>query len=249
MSQQRQFKGLPTFTPIQSPSEPSPLWSPPYQGFPTYQPSYTPPPPVQQPQWPVQPGQTSHCSHCGKELGFIDRFGLNKQMPRCRSCTNQIQQSLQRFRQVFLDVTHSGAFSTNEWAALQHVGAQERLDISEAFAFILKDSVALVERVITQAEANGNITDEVDRYVSQLIHTLRISPDFSQQLLSHLATAKLRANIQRLEHALAQAEAQGELTDEAERHISQLHETLALPPNYAQPLLQRPTTCATRCDR
>ena len=238
MSQQRQFKGLPAFTPVQSSPEPSPIWSPPYQGSPTYQPPYTPPP-VQQPPWPVQPGQTSHCSHCGKELGFIDRLGLDKQMPRCRSCSNQIQQSLQRFRQTFLDATRSGIFSTNEWAALQYVGTQERLDISEAFAFILGDSIVLVERVITQAEANGNFTDEVDQYVAQLIATLRIPPKFSQQLLSQLASAKLRVNIQCLDRAVAQAEAQGELTDEAEHQISHLQAILALPPDRVQPLLQR----------
>ncbi|HEY6284359.1 MAG TPA: hypothetical protein VIX20_01745, partial [Ktedonobacteraceae bacterium] len=117
MSQQRQFKGLPTFIPVQLPPEPSPTYPPPYQGSQSYQSPYTPPPPVQQSQWSFQPGQ---CSHCGKELGFIDRIGLNKQMPRCRTCTHQIQQSLQRFRKTFLDATHSGIFSANEWAALQY---------------------------------------------------------------------------------------------------------------------------------
>jgi hypothetical protein len=33
---------------------------------------------------------------------------------------------------------------------------------AEDLAFIMKDSIALVERVITLAETNGNITDEVD---------------------------------------------------------------------------------------
>jgi len=116
-------------------------------------------------------------------------------MPRCRPCSNQIQQSLQRFRQTFLDATRSGIFSTSEWAALQ--------------------------------------------YVAQLIATLRIPPKFSQQLLSRLASSKWRVNIQRLDRAVAQAEAQGELTDEAERHISHLQATLALPPDRLQPILQR----------
>lgn len=239
MSQQRQFKGLSTFIPVQSPLEPSPTWPPPYQGPPSYQPPNTPPPPVQQPQWPVQQGQTSHCSHCRKELGFLDRIGLNKQTPRCRTCSNQIQQSLQRFRKTFLDATRSGMFSANEWAALQYVGVQEQLDISEAFAFILKDSVALVERIITQAEAKENFTDEVDHHISQLLSALRISPDISQQLLSRLASAKLRVKIQRLERTVTQAEAQGELTDEAEQHIFQLQAALALPPDRVQPILQR----------
>ena len=72
MSQQRQFKGLPTFTPVQSSPEPSPIWSPPYQGSPTYQTPYTPPP-VQQPPWPVQPGQTSHCA---ARSGLISASGF-----------------------------------------------------------------------------------------------------------------------------------------------------------------------------
>src|SRR5205814_2881299 len=116
----------------------------------------------QQPQRLVRPGQDTHCSRCGKELGFIDRIGFDKQIPYCRTCSNQLHQSLQRFRKTFLDATRSGVFSGNEWAALQYVGTQERLDVAEAFAFILKDSIALVERVITQAEAQGNITEELD---------------------------------------------------------------------------------------
>jgi hypothetical protein len=233
MSQQRQFKGLPSFTPLSSPPEPSPTWSPPFQ------PPYTPLPNVQQQQWFVQPGQTSHCSRCGKELSLIDRIGLDKQTPRCRTCGNQIHQSLQRFRKTFLDVTRSGVFSANEWAALQYAATQEHLDKSEALKFILKDSIALVERVITQAETNGNFTDEVDHYISQLLSALSIPPEFSQKLLSRLASAKLRVNIQRLERAITQAEAQGELTDEAERHISQLQATFALPQEFVQPMLQR----------
>ncbi|MFL5693081.1 MAG: hypothetical protein ACJ795_14890 [Ktedonobacteraceae bacterium] len=50
MSQQRQFKGLPSFTP--SPPEHSSTW------FPSFQ--LNTPPNVQQPQWLVQLGQTSH---------------------------------------------------------------------------------------------------------------------------------------------------------------------------------------------
>jgi hypothetical protein len=182
MSQQRQFKGLPSVTPLQP--EPSPTWSPPYQGSPPFKSPFpnTPPPQVQQPQRFVQPQQTNYCSRCGKEFGFIDRIGLDKQTPRCRTCSNQIHQSLQRFRTTFLEATHSGVFSGNEWAALQYVGAQEHLDIAEAFAFILKDSIALVERAITQAEAQGKITEEIDRYVAQLLNVLRIPPEFSQQL-------------------------------------------------------------------
>jgi len=154
-------------------------------------------------------------------------------------CSNQIHQSLQRFRKTFLDVTRSGVFSANEWAALQNVGAQERLDIAEAFAFLLKDSIALVERAITQAEVQGKITEEIDRYVAQLLNVLRIPPEFSQQLLSRLASAKVRVNIRHLEHAVVQAEAQGELTEEAEQHIDQLRTTFALPPELIQPLIQR----------
>ena len=238
MSQQRQFKKVPAFVPIQSPPEPS-IWPPFYQETPSYQLPNTPPPPVQQPQLRVQPEQTSRCSRCGKELGFLDRIGLNKQSPRCRTCAHQIHQSLQRFRKTFLDVTRSGIFSASEWSTLQSVGAQEQLDSSEAFAFILHDSVTLVKRIISQAETNGNLTDEIENHISQLLSVLRIPSDVSQQLLSRLADAKLRVNILRLERVVAQAEAQGELTDEMEQHITQLQTTLAVPPDRIQSILQR----------
>jgi len=239
MSQHRQFKVPPSFSPVAAPPDANPFRTPPYQESPNLQPSLTPPLNVQQPQSFVQPGQDTHCSRCGKELGFIDRIGLDKQIPRCRSCNNQVHQSLQRFRMTFLNVTHSGVFSGNEWTALQAVGAQERLDIAEAFASILRDSVALVERTIAQAEAQENITEEVDRYITHLLNVLRISPELSQQLLSRLTSTKVRVNIRRLERVVAQAEAQGELTEGAEEHIAQIRTTLALPQELAQPLLQR----------
>ncbi len=236
MSQHRQFKGPPSFAP---PPEPSPIWSPPYQGSPSFQQPATPMPNVQQPHWLVQTGQATHCSRCGKELGFIDRIGLDQQTPRCRSCTNQVHQSLELFRRAFLDITRSGVFSSYEWTALQYVGAQERLDSAEAFTFIVKDSIALVERAITQAEVQGKITEELDRYVAQLLTVLRIPPEHSQQLLSRLASAKMHVQIRNLGNAVTQAEAQGELTEEAEQHIAQLRASLALPPDLIQPLLQR----------
>jgi len=144
MSQHRQFKGPPSFAPL---PESTPIWSPTYQGSPTFQQPITPLPNVQRPQWLVQTGQSTHCNRCGKELGFLDRIGLDQQTPRCRSCTHQVHQSLERFRRAFIDITRSGKLSDDEWAALQHIATQERLDKSEALAFIMNDAIALIERI------------------------------------------------------------------------------------------------------
>jgi hypothetical protein len=227
MSQQRQFKGL-----LSSPPEPSPTWSPPFQ------PPYTPLPNIQQ-QWFMQPGQTSHCNRCGKELGFIDRIGLDKQIPRCRTCSNQIHQSLQRFRKTFLDVTRSGVFSTNEWAALRQVATQERLDKSEALTFIMRDSIALVERVVAQVEANGEVTNEVELHVSQMLSALCLPQEIALPLLERVKKLKRRTNVRLLDRAVAELEGKGDCTDADERHIHRLQAALAILPEEAQPYYQR----------
>ncbi len=239
MSQQRQFKGLASVIPLQP--EPSQSWSPPYHGSPPFQqpPTNTPLPNVQQPQWSIQPPKTNQCSRCGKELGFIDRIGLNKQTTRCRTCTNQMHQSLQHFRMTFLDVTRSGVLSANEWAVLQHIATQERLDKSEALAFIMNDALALVERIIAEAVANGGVTNDVEQQVSQMIGAMLFPPEIALPLRERVTYLRRSTNLRLLDYAVTELEAKGDVTDEDERHIHRLQATLAILPEEAQPFYQR----------
>src|SRR6266849_53165 len=239
MSQQRQFKGPAQPFPASSTPQP-PSWSPPYQGMPSYQQVYTPvPQSSQQPQWSPQTEQSAVCRQCRKELSFLDRFGFDQKTQRCRTCSNQIQQSLHRFRAAFLEATRYATFTQNNWIALQSLARQEHLDMSEALTFIGKDAVALVERIVAGVEAQGNITDEVEQYISHLLRTFLIPHEIAQHIVHRLAKAKLRLNLQLGEGMVRQAEAKGELTDELERNIYHLQSKLALPNALVQPSLQR----------
>src|SRR6266853_1449998 len=120
MSQQRQFKGPLQALPSSSLPQQPPSWSPPYQGAPPFQQVYMPSPiSSQQPQWSPQTKQLAICRQCGKEPGFLDRFGFDQKTQRCRTCSNQIQQALHRFRAAFLEVTRHATFTQNNWIALQ----------------------------------------------------------------------------------------------------------------------------------
>ena len=239
MSQQRQFKGLPSVIPLQP--EPSQSWSPPYHESPPFQPppTNTPLPNGQQPQWSVQPPKTNQCHRCGKELGFIDRIGLDKQTTFCRTCSNQKHQSLQRFRMTFLDVTRSGKLSDTEWAALQAVATQERLDKSEALAFIMNDALALVEHIIVEAIANGSVTNDIEQQVSQMIGALLVPSEIAIPLLDRVTYLRRTTNMRLLDHAVTELEVKGNVTEDDERHIHRLQATLAILPDEAQPFYQR----------
>jgi hypothetical protein len=193
----------------------------------------------QQPQWSPQAKQLAICRQCGKEPGFLDRFGFDQKTQRCRTCSNQIQQALHRFRAAFLEVTRYATFTQNNWIALQSLASQEHLDMAEALTFIGKDAVALVEHIVAGVEAQGKITDEVEKYISHLLRTLLIPHEIAQHIVHRIAQAKLRLNLQLFEGTVRQAETKGELNDEMEQYIYQLQIKLALPNDLVQPSLQR----------
>ena len=84
------------------------------------------------------------------------------------------------------------SFQTTEWAALQAVATQERLDKSEALAFIMKDALALVEHIIVEAEANGGVTNDVEQQVSQMIGALLVPPEIAIPLLDRVTYLRRR---------------------------------------------------------
>src|SRR5207248_1200757 len=151
------------------------------------------------PQPYIQTEQASRCERCDKDFNFFDRFGLDKKTHRCRTCNIQIERALQRFRTKFLEVTSHGTLNNIEWSALQHLAAQERLDMSEALAFINKDAVIFVQRVVTQAESSSGITDDVQQHIYQLLKILAIQPKIAQAIVTRVTEVKRRANINLLE--------------------------------------------------
>ena len=239
MSQQRQFKGPPQVLPSSSLPQQPPSWAPPYQGAAVLQEVYTPvPPSSQQPQWPLQAEQMASCRRCGKQLGFLNRIGSDQNTQRCRTCNTQVEQSLQRFRAAFLEATRSGTFANTEWTALQRLALEERLDMPEALAFIAKDAVAFVERVVAGAEMSGNITDEIERYIYHSLKMLAIPNMMALPILQRLSYSKQRMNIQRFNQTVVEAEANSSITSETISRIYNLQKALAIPDEVAQPAFQ-----------
>ena len=211
-----------------------------YQAPSSFQPTYASPPPNgQQPQFITQIEQKPTCRRCGKELGFLDKLNLDKTTHRCRTCNNKIQQSLQRFRQKFLEVSRSGVLMNAEWTVLQMLAMQEQLDKLEALSFIRKDALALIGNVVAHAEAKSELTSEVEQYISYLQTTLNLPPELMQPIYHRLAALKQRINIQQFHRAVLQIETNAEVTEEAEHYILQLQRTLTIPPEIAQPALRR----------
>jgi len=194
----------------------------------------------QQPQsHPAQAGHVSVCSRCGKELGFFDRLSLDKKTYRCRDCNNQIQQSLQRFRQKFLEVTRFTALTSTEWQSLQMLVTQERLDMPEVLAFIQQDALALVGRIVALAEARNDLAHETEHHIFHLHATLVLPNEVMQPFYHRLTALKQRINAQQFYHAVAQIEAYADVTEEAVQYIQQLQKSLAIPPEIAQAGLRR----------
>jgi HNH endonuclease len=193
----------------------------------------------QEPQLGTQAEQKSQCRRCGKELGFLDRLSLDKNTHRCRTCTNDIQQSLQRFRRKFLEVSRSGVLTNAEWSALQTLAMQEQLDKSEALTFIRKDALTHMERTLAQVEVNSELLSGVEPYISYLQATLDLPLELMHGIYQRLTAVKQRINIQHFHRAVSQIEASNEVTEEAEQYILHLQGTLAIPTDIAQPALRR----------
>ena len=216
------------------------MWSPPYQGTPPVQVAEMPSDARRyQPQGP--PAQIEHqsiCRRCGREFGFLNRLGHDKKDHYCRTCSSQIGQLLPFFRTKFLEVTRYGSLNSTDWMALQRLAAQERLDMQEALAFISKDAVELIHRSVAQAEANGGITDENERYIHHLLKILAIPNELALPILQRLTYSKHRASIQRFNQVVMQAEAQSNITSETIQRIYDLQKALAIPDEVAQPAFQ-----------
>lgn len=79
----------------------------------------------------------------------------------------------------------------------------------------------------------------MEQYIYHLQIKLALPNDLVQPSLQRLAYLKQHTNIQRFRRAVAQVEANQDVTEEAEHYIRQVQRTLAVPQAIAQPLLQR----------
>jgi len=94
-------------------------------------------------------------------------------------------------------------------------------------------------QAVAQAEAKGELTDETEKDIYHLQATLAIPHQLAQPVLQRLADLKQRTNMRRFQRAMAQVEANGDVTEEAEQSILHLQKDLAIPNESAKPILRR----------
>jgi len=125
------------------------------------------------------------CVRCGKEVGLLELVTFNRQTGRCKKCTTQNFEALQRFRATFLSFSQGG-LTPEKWNKLLQGAANERLDLHEAQAFVQGDTLNLIERVLAFAAASRDVTTEDKQYVYFLLKKLAIPPQLGQPLLERL---------------------------------------------------------------
>jgi hypothetical protein len=103
----------------------------------------------------------------------------------------------------------------------------------------MRDAIALVERIVAQAEANGGVTNDIEQQVSRMLSKLLVPPEIAFPLIARVSQLKRQTNMRMLDRAVAELEAKGDVTEEDERHIHRLQATLAILPEEAQPFHQR----------
>ncbi|HYP28450.1 MAG TPA: HNH endonuclease [Blastocatellia bacterium] len=136
------------------------------------------------------------CARCRKETGLIGSFlGFNKQTGRCGACENQIKQSMNRFRQAFLNFCADGMLSPQEWQQLRNITMQDNIDWNEALQYVRGDALHFLERTLTFAAADGMITDEEERYFHELRKYLLIPSEIARPLTERLNYLKYISGI------------------------------------------------------
>lgn len=96
------------------------------------------------------------CRHCGKNPSLFNR--LNAQ-GLCKDCARAVNDGLQHFRTRFLAACADGVMELHEWEDLQKSIVRGKLDAHVALEFVRPDALHLLERTLTLARADGEISD------------------------------------------------------------------------------------------
>lgn len=137
------------------------------------------------------------CTRCANDVGFLGRLSFNNQTKRCGSCEREVQQSLNRFRQSFIDISHARLLTEHDWQTLTQQAQYERLDLGEALAFIRGDALHFLERTLTFFYSDGAIAEDEEQYIRAIIHHLDIPDDMAEPVLQRLTRLKFLTNIRK----------------------------------------------------
>jgi stress response protein SCP2 len=118
-------------------------------------------------------GRPGVCQSCGKSPSFFNR--LNTQ-GHCKECARLVQEGLRRFRVRFLAASADGIMELREWHDLQQTVYEAQLDAPLALEFVRPDALHLLERTLTLARADGQISAQDVENFNRLARLLRV-PD------------------------------------------------------------------------
>jgi len=120
---------------------------------------------------------------------------VNAQTGRCRPCDQHVGPALQRFRAAFLHFCADGMLSLHEWATLMQGLAGDHLPVPEALAFVQADAYYFVERTLTFAAADGELTAEETAHVRHLMTQLQLAPHLVGIIEQRLARFEFLARV------------------------------------------------------
>ena len=127
------------------------------------------------------------CKRCQKNISVIRALTFNRQTGRCNKCENENRQALSHFRKVFLNYCEDGILTDGEWQSLVKGASQEKLDKEETLNFIRGDALLFLDRTLTMASADGEITQEGIKALERLKTMLGIPDAQYQSVATRLA--------------------------------------------------------------
>ncbi|NJL05536.1 MAG: hypothetical protein HC911_11675 [Chloroflexaceae bacterium] len=141
----------------------------------------------------VPPASNSNqraCRRCQRTIGLLERFTYNQVTGRCGTCEKEIKSGLVYVREAFLKFTSDHVLSDEEQIALEKFCHTQRIPYDEAISSLRPDAIAMLERALTFAHANGEITEAEETNFFKAQQTLRIADAQIQRLLHQLAHLK-----------------------------------------------------------
>ena len=135
------------------------------------------------------------CSRCGKPANLFNR--LDSISKRCGPCKSEAQQGLHTFRQSFIAFCSDGILTLNEWQLLQAELQRSRLDALEALTYVRGDAISFLQRHLSMAEADGEITAQEESDFYRLCELLKVPSTLTFALVERLEQLKGAAEIRR----------------------------------------------------
>lgn len=126
------------------------------------------------------------CSRCNNDVGLLGRLSFNSQTGRCANCEKQVRRALDDFRRSFLNASGSRLVSEDDWQGLIRQAQVDGLNMNEALAYILGDSLHFLERALTFFYADENLAPDEEQYLRTMIGVLAIPPQHAGPIIARI---------------------------------------------------------------